>query len=260
MIKYIQAEFIKLKFPPIWWLIGATVLSISILIYFAHYNDVESISAIGKNPWYKIWSSTIGIFSIFMKVPFLVLLLSAAIFIENHNNTWKYQYTAPVTRVSVIFTKLISIILLITLTYILLAVCIFMVAYSLNYIFPETEFSYYPIDFTTYSHKSFLTLINSLGIIGIQFFLCMRFKGFLVPAAIGIVAFIMALIVGITNTPVSQYFPYAYPLIGQDFEMFRIDNIGIVNFGWVNSVQVLSIITFIVFSILGILMEQRRAI
>ena len=184
MIKYIQAEFIKLKFPPILWLIGATVLSISILIFFAHYNDVESMSAIGKNPWHKIWDASIGIFSIFMNVPFLILLISAAIFIENHNNTWKYQYTAPVTRVMVIFTKLISIVLLIILTYGLLAFCIFCVAYFLNFIFPETEFTFYPIHFSEYSNKAILTLINSLGIIGIQFFLCMRFKGFLVPAAI----------------------------------------------------------------------------
>ncbi len=260
MIKHIQAEFIKLKYPPIMWLIGATVMSISMLIFFAHYNDVESISAIGKNPWHKIWNASIGIFSIFMMVPFLVLLISAAIFIEHHNNTWKYQYCAPVTRIKVLLIKLISLLILIFATYVVLAVLIYGAAHLLNLFLPETELSYYTVHFSKYYSQAFWTLINALGIIGIQFYLSIRFKGFLVPAAIGIVAFIIALIVGVTNTPVSHYLPYAYTLIGQDFNMFTIDKIGIVDWGWVNSVQVCSVLTFLVFSVLGIWTEYKRAI
>jgi len=260
MIKYIQAEFIKLRYPPILWLIGATVFSITVLIYFAHYNDVESVAAIGKNPWNKLWDASIGIFSIFMKVPFLVLLISAAIFIESHNNTWKYQYCAPVKRTTILAVKLISILLIIIFTYALLAIGTFCVAYILNFILPETEFSYYSIHFSSYSTKALYTLLNSLGIIGIQFFLSIRFKGFLVPAVIGIVAFIIGLIVGITNTPVSHYFPYAYTLIGQDFNMFTIDNIGIKDWGWINSVQVYSLITFTIFTSLGIFLEHKKSV
>jgi len=260
MIRYIQAEFIKLKYPPISWLIGATVLSISILIYFAHYNDVESISSIGRNPWHKIWDASIGLFSIFMKVPFLVLLISAMIYIEHHNNTWKYQYCAPVNRTKFSVIKILSLLLLIFITYTILAISTLLVAWILNFILPETEFSYYPISFSNFTAQALLTFINSLGIIGIQFFLCVRFRGFLVPAAIGIVAFIVALIVGVTNTPVSHYFPYAYPLIGQDFNMFTIDKIGIIDFGWMNSVQICSIVFFLIFSTLGIVMERRRSV
>ena len=75
MIEYIRAEFIKLRYPPILWLIGSTVLAITILIFFAHYNDVESVSAIGKNPWHKLWEATIGIFSVFLNIPFLRLVI-----------------------------------------------------------------------------------------------------------------------------------------------------------------------------------------
>ena len=260
MIKYIHAEFIKLKYPPILWLIGATVISISILIYFAHYNDVESLSAIGKNPWDKIWDASIGIFSIFMTVPFLVLLISAAIFIENHNNTWKYQYSAPISRTKVLITKLISFLILIICTYALLALLTYCDALLLNYILPETEFSYYPVHFERFTSKAVITLINSLGIIGIQYFLSIRFKGFLVPAAIGIVAFIIGLIVGVTNTPASHYFPYAYPLIGQDFNMFTIDRVGVMDWGMINSVQVCSVMTFMVFAGLAIIYENRRVV
>lgn len=260
MLKYIQAEFIKLRYQPILWLIGATVVSITLLIYFAHYNDVESISQIGKDPWIKIWDGAIGIFSVFMMVPFLVLLMSATIYIEHQNNTWKYQYSAPVSRIKVLMIKLASFLMLIIIAFSLLALGIFCVAQLLNFIFPEMEFSYYSFHFSNYPNMAFFTLINSLGIIGIQFFLSIRFKGFLVPAAIGIVAFIIALIVGVTNTPASHYFPYSYTLIGQDFNMFTIDKVGVVDLGWINSVQLCSIIIFMIFTSIAIFLEHKRSV
>ena len=120
MLKNIQAELVKLNYAPIFWLIGGTVVSIVVLIYFAHYNDVESISAIGKNPWIKYWNATVGIFSVFISVPFLVLLISACFFIENNNNTWKYLYVTPNSRASILMIKLFVIIILIFITYLLL--------------------------------------------------------------------------------------------------------------------------------------------
>ena len=260
IIKYIQAELIKLKYPPILWLITGSVMSISLLVFFAHYNDLESISAIGKNPWIKLWEAMIGIFSIFMTVPFLVLLISAAIFIENQNNTWKFQFTTPVSRIKIMITKLISIILIIIFTYYLLTIVTYIIAFLLNYLFPELEFSFYPIHFSSFANLAFLTFVNSLGVIGIQFYLSLRFRGFLVPASLGIVAFIIGLILGVTNTPVSHYFPYSYPLIGQDFNMFTIDQIGISDFGWINSIQICSIATFIIFVIIGLYNENKRLV
>ena len=260
MHKYLHAELIKLKYPPILWLVGGAVLSISLLVFFAHYNDIESISAIGKNPWIKLWEAIIGIFSIFMNVPFLVLLISAALYIENHNDTWKFQFTAPLTRFKIMITKLISIVMIIILTFYLLTIATYIIAFILNCIFPEIEFSFYPIHFSSYANAAFSTFINSLGIIGIQFYLSLRFRGFLVPASLGIVAFIMGLILGVTNTPVSHYFPYAYPLIGQDFNMFTVDQIGISDYGWINSVQICSILIFVTFISIGLYYENKRAI
>ena len=260
MVRHLKAEFLKLKYPPILWLVGSTVFAITMLIFFAHYMDVESVSAIGKNPWHKLWEATIGLFSVFLNVPFLILLISAAIFLEHHNNAWKYQYAAPIKRRSVLVNKLVSILGMIIITYAILSICIFIIILVLNKIFPETEFSYYPIHFHTFTQSAILTLINSLGIVGIQLFLSLRFKGFLVPAAIGIVAFIVGLIVGVTNTPYAHFMPYAYPLIGQDFNMFTIDKIGIKDYGWLNSIQVYSLVLFVVFIGMSYWSEKKRIV
>lgn len=260
MLKNIQAELIKLRYPPLLWLIGGTVLSIVTIIFFAHYNDVESISAIGKNPWIRIWKATAGIFSIFMTVPFIVLLISASIFIENHNSTWKTLYATPNTRSQIILSKILAVLLVIFFTYSLLILLTFFSAFVLNFFMPEIEIAYYNVQPEVFVKIIFITFLNSLGFIGIQFFLSLTFRNFLVPAALGIVAFIIALIVGITNTPISQYFPYAYTLIGQDFEMFTIDRIGIIELGIINSVQLCSIATFVFFVSISLFSERRKSV
>ena len=260
MLRRIHAEFIKLRYLPIVWLIGGTVFSILVLVFFLHYNDVESISAIGKNPWNKLWIATAGIFSIFMNVPFVILLISASVFIENSNSTWKKLYATPNSRMQILLSKLTAILLVIILTYFLLFSLTLCSAFILNLMLPELEISYYAIQPGLFFNIIALTFINSLGFIGIQFFLTLRLKNFLAPAALGIVAFIIALIIGVSNTPVSHYFPYTYTLIGQDFEMFTIDQIGIVDFSIFNSVQLTSIVVFLMFISLSLFYEAKSSI
>lgn len=260
MLRHIHAEFIKLRYLPVIWLIGGTVFSIMILVFFLHYNDVESISAIGKNPWKKLWIATAGMFSIFMNVPFVILLISASFFIENSNSTWKKIYATPNSRMQILLSKLTAILLVIILTYFLLFSLTLCSAFILNLMFPELEISYYAIQPELFLTSITLTFINSLGFIGIQFYLTLRLKNFLTPSALGIVAFIIALIVGVSNTPISHFYPYSYTLIGQDFEMFTIDHIGIIDYSIFNSVQMASIIVFLIFISLSLFYEVKSSI
>lgn len=260
MIRTLKAELIKLKYQPIYWLMFGAVFSIVVLVFFVHYNDVEAITTIGENPWEKVWNATLGILSIFMTIPFLVLLIGSVIFIENHNNTWKYQYTVPFTRSTLVGYKLLAVLVVILAVYLSLVTITLFASYFLNYLMPEIEFAYYPLKLTSFVKGISTTFINSLGIIGLQLYLSLRFRGFLLPVTVGIVCFILAFIIGVSNTPISHYFPYCYPLIGQDFNMFTIDRIGITDFGIFNSVQIYSVVVFIFFVGLSLYGEKRRII
>lgn len=258
-VKYINAEFIKLKYLPSMWLSGAVVMAVLTIIFAAHMLDVNAID-LNVDPWRKTLVACKGIFSTFMAIPFTVLFVSAALYIEHQSNAWKYQYTIPASRVLVVLAKLTAILLWLILTIILLTLGLILVGYLLNYFLPEYEFSYYKIPYFHFLESMSHIFIALLGVIGIQYFLSFRFKGFLIPASIGIVAFLCGMILGSINNKMALYFPYSYPVIVKDHGMFATDKINIREFGWLNNVEIYSIIVFVFFIGLTCFLERKRNI
>ncbi len=256
----IQAELTKLKYLPILSLVCFALFSVLGIVLVAHYMDVNNIAVLDKNPWLKVWNAGVGMFSVFIANPFVIMLISAAVFIEFQSNTWKYLYTTPLSRTHLFYSKLAAIIFFIAATLITLSIGLIMCGYALNFIFPEIEFSYHtPPVFELL--KSFThTIISLLGVIGIHYFLSHRFKGFLIPSSFGIIAFIVAIIIGAMNKPLALYYPYAYPIVSQEHNMFRTDAVGIIDYGWINNVELFSIICFFFFIVLANVLEVRKQI
>ena len=259
-LKSIQAELIKLKFPPILWLMGFSLCSVLGIVFISHILDINNIVALGKNPWSKVWKAGVGIFSIFIANPFVIMLISAAVFIEHQSNTWKYLYTTPKNRSHLFYAKLAAIILFIIGTISILSLGLLLCGYLLNFIFPEIEFSYYTPPILQLIGQFIHTVLSLLGVIGIHYFLSHRFKGFLVPASFGVIAFIVGIIIGALNKPIALYYPYAYPIVGQEHNMFRTNNVGIVDYGWVNNVEFFSILYFVFFIVLANVLEVRKQV
>ncbi|MDF1695907.1 MAG: ABC transporter permease [Saprospiraceae bacterium] len=259
MIQYIKSEIIKCVYVPIIGLIGFSVFSVIFLVFLIHYVDVESIMFLGKNPWIKLWNSGAGFMSVFTFVPLLILLISAVFHIENQNNTWKQLFTVPVSKRKILLSKLSAIFILIFTFCFLIMISIVVIGWYLNHLYPESEFSYYPLQPFYFIKPTCITLINALGVIGIQFFLSLRFRNFLAPMTLGLFIFIVSFLIGVNNTPLSHYFPHAYTLIGQDLQMFTIDKIGIVDYGLFNSIQVYSVSMFLFFISMAIYLEEKRS-
>ena len=259
-VKTLRAEFIKLKYPPIFWLTAVVLFVMMTITFASHFLDINSVATLGDNPWRKMIHATKTIFFIFMAIPFIVLLVGAAIYIEHQANGWKYLYVAPNHRVASISMKLIVLFMWLLITILALCFCMVICGYMLEFFLPELEFSYFPIPaakmFNDFAHS----IVSLLGVIGIQFFLSLRFKGFLLPACIGIIGFVVGIIVGSLNNPLANYYPYSYPLIVRDMDMFRTDKIGIVDFGWLNSIELSSIACFVVFVSIALFLESRRSI
>lgn len=254
----VQAEFIKLRYAPLLWLSGLIVVVVLGVITIAHYLDVNSVAVFDVNPWGRISTAAYGIFSVFLGIPFVTLFISAAMYVEHTSRSWKTQYAIPVPRYQIILSKMLSYIVWFA---VILAVLLFGMAgcgLFLSALFPEMEFAYYAFPITSFLGTFVRTLIALLGVIGIQYFLGFRFKGFLVPASIGIVAFIIGLILTTTNNPMALYFPYSYPMISQDMEMFKLDKINIVDLGWLSNVEFISIGVFVFFVTATIFLETRK--
>lgn len=254
----ISAELSKLRYAPILWLCIFVLLMVTGIIFAASYMDQGNIVQLGKNPWSRHMTAGLGILGVFMLVPFTIMLVSTSVFIENHSRGWKYVYSTPRSRSHIFYAKLIAIFIVIILITCVIFLLNILCAYLLDFLLPEIEFRYHEMLLSqilpSYAH----VLISILGIIGIQYFLSLRFKGFLVPMSFGIIAFIVGIIVGSLNKPLALYYPYSFPNIVRDYHMFTIDEIGVVQHGWLNNVEIHSIIVFVFFIVLGNILELRK--
>jgi len=222
--------------------------------------DPSSIGGLGENPWNKLFFANNAMFSTFMATPFVVLFISAVVFIEHQSNAWKFQYTSPVSRISIVLSKLITFTLSMMAFFLVLSIMTIVVGYLLDFFLPELEFSFNRIGLFSYYKASVHLFISLLGIIAIQFFLSYQFKGFLVPASFGILSFILGLILGTVNNPAAKFFPYSFPLVSKDVGMFNNDGLNIIDYGFINSIQLSSIIFFLIFTILLLIFESRKNI
>lgn len=257
-LRSISAELSKLKYAPIIWLCFFVVGMMTAIVFAASYLDQSNIVQLGLNPWHRHMLASLGIFGVMILTPFTVMLVSTTVFIENHSKAWKFLYSTPRTRTHAFYAKLVAIFILIfavTLSIFLLnIVC----AYLLDFLLPEIEFRYFEMDLASILASYAHVFISLLGVIGIQYFLSFRFKGFLVPMSFGVIAFIVGIIIGSMNKPLALYYPYSYPSIVRDYHMFTIDKIGITQHGWLNNVEIHSIIVFVFFIALANILELRK--
>jgi len=109
--KTISAEFSKLKYAPIFSLIAFSLFVVSALVFFATYMGVNDSVKMGQNPWPRNLNASLAIYSIFILIPFIVMFVSTAVFVENQARGWKFIYATPNVRSSIFFSKLISLLL-----------------------------------------------------------------------------------------------------------------------------------------------------
>lgn len=260
MISYnsISAEFLKLKYAPIIWLFCFSLFSVCAIVFLANYMDVNSVVGMGNSPWPRNLMAGLAIFSIFILIPFCVMFISTGMFVENHAQGWKFLYTTPQSRVSIFFSKLISVLLIIFILLLFMQMLILITLYGLDLIMPEFEFRHYSPDLPDFFINFLHSYIAVLAVIGIQFFMSLRFKGFLIPMSFGVVMFVVGFIVSTINKPLVLCSPYSYAGIVKDYNMFTIDNIGVTHDHWLSNVEMYSIAIFMVCIGLALFLELRR--
>ncbi len=260
MIATLSAEWIKLKRTPVLFLIAAIVFFCVFIMTIGNYIDIHPLTQLNLNPWGRFRNIGHVLYTNFFICPFAVLLTSAFFFVEQRANAWKYLYTLPAGRGKIFISKTLTLIALLFSTALLLVIFSTLSGYSLDYKYPEMEFSYHSPELWNYTSKLFHSSIAILGVIGIQTFLCFRFRNVFVPLGIGIGLFILGLVMGTTNQAQALYFPYSYPLLVFDFEMFNQSEINIQRDGLLSNVEWWSLGYFFLCSGLTLWMETRKNI
>jgi len=258
IVKTISAEFTKLKYAPIFSLIVFSLFVICAIVFFASYMGVNDSVKMGQNPWSRNLNASLAIYSIFILIPFAVMFISTGVFVENQARGWKFIYATPNVRSSIFFSKLISFLIGIFMLAVLVLILTLITSYIVDLILPEYEFRFYKPDIISIFEGFVHAFISILGVIGIQYFISLRVKGFLIPMSFGVLMFIVGFIVATIDKPLALYSPYSYPGIVKDHNMFTIGKVGVTHDHWLSNVEIYSIIIFVAFIGLANILEVRK--
>lgn len=259
-LDHITAEFIKLKRTPIPLFMLFCCCFVGFITFASHAMDVHNTARVGVDPWIRYFKGSMSIYSIFVLTPFIILLVSAKAFIEQRANAYKYLYSNPIKRGHIYFYKLFMILFLLLVMVLLSTIILVGLSFILEMRYPEFEFSYHSIGIANFFKMNMHSLIASLGIVGIQFFLCMNSKNFMIPLGIGIFGFVLGFILMVTASKYSAYLPYEYPMIVKDFGMVNFPHRSESFISGINNLQLNSIICFVFFVILGYIFEIKKNI
>ncbi len=256
----LSIEWLKLKSTPGLYLALTCGLLISTLVFIAHLMEVHSLASLGGNPWGRYFTRGLAIFSLFVSVPFVVLLVSAVVYVERQANAWKYLYTLPTRRGSIYFSKLVMILLLLALSLFLLVLGLLLSGYALDRMHPEFELAFYQPNLWELGAKALHTWLSLLGLVGLQYFLSLRFQHFLLPLGVGILGYVFGLILAVTQMNAALYCPFSYPMLVQDFGMFRTEIRASIAFGGLSNIELYSLGFFLFFVLLAWIWETRRSV
>jgi hypothetical protein len=201
---------IKLKYSGVLWLATAGTIITNLLFALAAFYLPTLSEQIISNPLTD-WNTWIefhyqGIMTMLLPM-FLVILCALSVLQENRSDMWKVLYALPFNKGIIYLSKLKVIILLFVLSHFLFIL--------LMMIFPsilEPSLISESIPMSGVFNLFIGTIISSLGILGLVFWVSYYSRSFVLPLAVGILGFVVARLLR-ENGLNGEFFPFAYPVI-----------------------------------------------
>lgn len=217
-IKIYRTEWLKTKKTLALWLTILFPFFCTLLVSLKFLGDKQMPAL----PWPLYIKQANNVMSFFMPF-FLILMVSFVTQIEYKNHGWKQIYAQPVSRLSVFLGKYAMIL---TLTLCSMALALFIITgmgLLVHLIRPGLNFALTGFSIDTYIRLFVRTFLAGIFTITLQYWMCIRMKGFMTPIITGVfftilpIAYIM--ILGITGLlkkgkevlKVFEYDPYSYP-------------------------------------------------
>ena len=188
----LSTEFIKSKNTFAWWLVFLGAGFMPFFVSFVFLTKWEHlIPQNGQNPWGDFtemsWKGMGFLYTPF----FIVLLICLYLNIEHKNNTWKHIFTLPVSKTSIYFEKLLTVLIFIAIFYGLYIPIWIICGYLVGLIRPQLLLSTHSPDYSSLFGLCFHSYVSSLGILAIHFWLSIRFKNMVIPVAIAVICSII---------------------------------------------------------------------
>mgnify|MGYP005991360023 CR=1 FL=1 len=243
-ISSIKNELIKLKRTFAFWLTIISAIVFPFLFFIAYFlKHKAQIPKAGINPWEKFMTIQIENSIPFLIPMFIVLITSLIMQIEHKSLGIKHLFTLPVPKWSIYLGKLTIVIFAIITTYVYYYIAILLSGTLLGLIHPDLAFLDFQPEHVKYIKILSNSLLASLGIVGIQFWLSFKVKNFIIPLGVGMFLAIIGII--ISQAAQSIYFPYSFSVLSVSLG----DKVPLIL--GVSSITVYSTICFLITSLLG---------
>ncbi len=184
----------------------------------------------------------------FMLLPlFVVILASLVAYQEHRNGMWKHLFVQTVHRREVYLAKLVYTLVLFAAAHLLFVLTMLMAGLLLGLLRSDAGLLSHAPDLGQIALLYARTILSILGLLGLQYWISMRFSVFLVPLTAGIIGYVgTTLLIG---APWAALNPYAFSTL---YLAEYAD--GTSGFTWID---LYSLMYFVCFTVLGVLDFQR---
>ncbi|MDP4292634.1 MAG: ABC transporter permease, partial [Bacteroidota bacterium] len=180
-INIYRTEWLKTRKTLAFWLVLLYPLLCTLLVSLKFLSDKQQPS----EPWAEYIKEANNVMSFFLP-HFCILIVSFATQIEYKNYGWKQIYSQPVSRTSIFLGKYVMLLSMTILSMIVAFFIIYFTGLIIHLIKPGLNFQITGFAFDTYLRLFFQTFLASIFIITLQYWICLRIKGFLPPIIAGI--------------------------------------------------------------------------
>lgn len=194
-----RSEFLKTKRSPVWilTLVMAAFAPVFMLLVFQEEHDgqlSDQVKVINKGAWDFYYYQGIGMISVVFMPMFIILMSTLLPQIEYRNHTWKQVLASPQSFGKLYFSKFV-IFQIFILCFIIASLCfIGLSGVVSNMLNPKFNFYAHRLDWTKMLTMTVKAYGAILALSGIQFWMGIRFKSFLLPIGVGVLCSILGMI------------------------------------------------------------------
>lgn len=240
----------------LWMTILGALLVPMVCFLICYFRWKHFLPQIEENAWIKYTSFNFS-FSAGLLFPFLVILFVAFnLNLEYKADSWKKLYTIPIRKETLFWGRFLFLAFQLLSCILIFSFGLLVSGLILGLVRPELELFIQTFDLIWFVKLMASLFISMLGILTIQLILCIIFNNMILPITIGIMFIIISLVISY-GWKYAMLEPYAFPILLS----YSIDKRVVLPllFGF-RLTQILSILYFVVFSLIGMVYYKNKNI
>lgn len=179
-----------------------------IILLNSEYYIPEEVTA-DYDPWKRFYTNIITPAALFLLPLFVSLLVTFNFYMEERGRGWKHLLVQPVSRLSLLLTKVAFLLSYLAVAHVLFLVYSLLAGLVIGMVHPDMLFFDYPVPFFELLSLMAWLFVSALGIFGIHLLVSLRFSGYIVSVAIALAGTVLTLM---TVSWVKGYIiPYSAP-------------------------------------------------